>query len=99
MRAIYQRLEPARLRLAQRDDELLALQIAIAAVPAPTGDEGARAAFVASRLAGALPNVGIDAAGKRRGAPAGDTRRTATGRALRPPRHGFSPWDGLERDA
>ena len=63
MRAIYQRLEPARLRLAQRDDELLALQIAIAAVPAPTGDEGARAAFVASRLAGALPNVEIDAAG------------------------------------
>lgn len=63
VRAIFQRLEPARLRLARRDDELLALQIAIAAVPAPTGDEGARAAFVASHLGGVLPNVVVDTAG------------------------------------
>ncbi len=63
VRSTYERLEPARLRLARRDEELLALQIAIAAVPAPTGDEGERAAFVASRLSGTLPNVQLDAAG------------------------------------
>ncbi|MGH7712435.1 MAG: M20/M25/M40 family metallo-hydrolase, partial [Gemmatimonadaceae bacterium] len=60
---MLQRLEPARQRLAQREDELLALQIAIAGIPAPTGDEGARAAFVAARLGDALPNVETDAAG------------------------------------
>ncbi|MGQ0641815.1 MAG: M20/M25/M40 family metallo-hydrolase [Gemmatimonadaceae bacterium] len=63
VRTLYQRLEPARLRLAQRADELLSLQIAIAAVAAPTGDEGARAAFVAARLGDTLPNVEIDSAG------------------------------------
>jgi acetylornithine deacetylase/succinyl-diaminopimelate desuccinylase-like protein len=61
--AIFDKLEPARRRLAQRANELLDLQIAIASVPAPTGDEGARAAFIAARLADALPNVDIDAAG------------------------------------
>ncbi len=61
--AMFNKLEPARHRLAQREDELLALQIAIASVPAPTGDEGARAAFIAARIADALPNVEIDAAG------------------------------------
>jgi acetylornithine deacetylase/succinyl-diaminopimelate desuccinylase-like protein len=60
---MFQRLEPMRQRLAQREDELLTLQMAIASVPAPTGDEGARAAFVATRLGEALPNVEIDAAG------------------------------------
>jgi len=63
VRALFQRLEPARLRLEQRADELLNLQIAIAGVPAPTGDEGARAALVAARLAETLPNVEIDAVG------------------------------------
>jgi acetylornithine deacetylase/succinyl-diaminopimelate desuccinylase-like protein len=62
-RAAYERLGAARDRLAQRDAELLALQIAIASVPAPTGDERARAAFVAARLAESLPNVEIDPAG------------------------------------
>jgi acetylornithine deacetylase/succinyl-diaminopimelate desuccinylase-like protein len=60
---LFQRLEPARLRFEQRSEELLALQIAIASVPAPTGDEAARAAFVAARLGEILPNVKIDAAG------------------------------------
>jgi acetylornithine deacetylase/succinyl-diaminopimelate desuccinylase-like protein len=74
-RATYERLAPARERLAQRDTELLALQIAIAGVPAPTGDERARAAFVAARLAEFLPNVEIDPAGnvvaRLRGSSAG----------------------------
>lgn len=63
VREMFDRLAAARARLAQRDDELLALQIAIASVPAPTGDEGPRAAFVAARLGETLPNVEIDAAG------------------------------------
>lgn len=62
-RVTYERLGAARERLAQRDAELLALQIAIAGVAAPTGDERARAAFVAARLAESLPNVEIDPAG------------------------------------
>lgn len=62
-RPTYEGLEAARERLAQRDAELLALQIAIAGVPAPTGDEQARAAFVAARLSESMPNVEIDTAG------------------------------------
>lgn len=61
--AMYQQLETARVRLSQREADLLALQIAIATIPAPTGSEGARASFVAARLREALPNVQIDDAG------------------------------------
>ena len=59
----FEQLEPARERLAQRDEALLGLQMAIAGIAAPTGAEGPRAAFLAEQLRRFLPNVEIDAVG------------------------------------
>ncbi len=72
-RTVAQAVAPSRLRLQSADDAVVAEQAAIAAIPAPTGSESKRAAFVASRLAAAgLHRVGIDDAGNavgiRRGA-------------------------------
>src|SRR5215203_409695 len=47
---LYARLAPARARLAQADERLLRTQIALSEIPAPTGDEHARGASVATRF-------------------------------------------------
>jgi tripeptide aminopeptidase len=47
---LYERLAPARARLAQSDERLLDTQIALSEIPAPTGDEHARGASVAARF-------------------------------------------------
>jgi tripeptide aminopeptidase len=48
--ALARQLAPATARLAADDESVLATQIAVSEIPAPTGDESARAAFVASRF-------------------------------------------------
>jgi tripeptide aminopeptidase len=48
--ALYERLAPARARLAQADERLLNTQIALSEIPAPTGDEHARGASVEARF-------------------------------------------------
>lgn len=54
----------ARSWLERHDEGTLALQRELAAIPAPTGDEARRAAFVAERMRGAgLRGVRTDAAG------------------------------------
>jgi acetylornithine deacetylase/succinyl-diaminopimelate desuccinylase-like protein len=71
-------LAPARSRLAARDGEIVASQRAIAGIPAPTGAEGERARWLASRLRGAgVEDIRHDGAGNvvariggRPGAPA-----------------------------
>ena len=57
-------LAPLRERLAAADDALLRTQVAIAQVPAPTGDEGERAALLRQRFeAIGLRDVRVDEAG------------------------------------
>jgi len=57
-------LAPARAHLAARDEDVLRVQIAVAQVAAPTGDEGERAAWVRDRFAAlGLAGVRIDDAG------------------------------------
>jgi tripeptide aminopeptidase len=63
-RALHEALALARSRIASRDDALLATQVAVSEIAAPTGDEGARARWMASRLAAVgLHDVRIDDAG------------------------------------
>src|SRR3954469_1732110 len=50
MTELFDRLAPARARLAQADERLLRTQIALSEIPAPTGDEHARGASVAARF-------------------------------------------------
>ncbi len=62
--ATFAALAPARARLAAADAAVIADQIAITEIPAPTGDEAARARWVAARLrAAGLADVRIDAVG------------------------------------
>src|SRR3954465_89248 len=62
--ATYRALAPARARLASRDDSIVHAQITLAEIAAPTGEEGERGAFVASRFrALGLADVDIDDAG------------------------------------
>ncbi|MDX2185170.1 MAG: M20/M25/M40 family metallo-hydrolase [Gemmatimonadaceae bacterium] len=54
----------AREAVTRADDQTLARQLAVAAIPAPTGSEGPRAAFVARQFrAAGLYRVATDAAG------------------------------------
>jgi acetylornithine deacetylase/succinyl-diaminopimelate desuccinylase-like protein len=65
-RALWEResLHAARRRLRARDAEILRTQIAVSEIPAPTGGEGARASWVAGRLAAlGLSDVRTDGAG------------------------------------
>ena len=63
-RATFDALAPVRARLAIGDAGVVADQIAVTEIPAPTGDEAARAHWVADRLrAAGLPDVRIDAVG------------------------------------
>ena len=62
--ATFAALAVARAHLAAADTAVMADQIAVTEIPAPTGDEGTRARWVAERLRSAgLPDVRIDAAG------------------------------------
>lgn len=57
-------LRRARRALARRDAEILADQIAVSEIPAPTGDEGERGAWVAARFRrSGLADVRTDGAG------------------------------------
>src|SRR5258705_5236695 len=74
--ALFERLAPARARLAQADERVLRTQIALSEIPAPTGDEHARGASVAARFrALGLQDVATDDVGNvtgwRRGATIG----------------------------
>jgi len=73
--AIFDALADARARLAADDADIVRTQIAVTEIPAPTGDEAARAAWVARRLrAFGVADVRIDAAGNVIGRRAGATR-------------------------
>lgn len=72
----HARLAPARARLLARDDEIVRLQSELSCIPAPTGEEEARARRVASLLERAgLRGVGIDAAGNALGVRPGTEDR------------------------
>jgi acetylornithine deacetylase/succinyl-diaminopimelate desuccinylase-like protein len=76
MPRLFDRLAPARARLAQADERLLRTQIALSEIPAPTGGERARGASVAARFrALGLHDVRTDDVGNvvasRRGATTG----------------------------
>ena len=69
---LWQRLAPTRAALAAADDGVLHEQVALSSIPAPTGDEGARGEFVASRFrALGLRGVRVDEAGNVLGTRAG----------------------------
>jgi acetylornithine deacetylase/succinyl-diaminopimelate desuccinylase-like protein len=62
--ALHAALAPARTRLADDDTRTVAEQCAVTAIPAPTGAEGPRAAWMAERFVDlGLREVRIDAAG------------------------------------
>jgi acetylornithine deacetylase/succinyl-diaminopimelate desuccinylase-like protein len=64
VKATHAALAPARARLATRDASIVRMQAEIAGVPAPTFDEGERAAWVARRFAAlGLAAVRTDDAG------------------------------------
>ena len=64
VRALAASLHPLFRRIQDADEAILDDQITIARVPAPTGDEAARAELMVRRLRGSgLRNVAIDAAG------------------------------------
>lgn len=61
---LWERLAPARAALAAADEVVLRDQIALSAIPAPTGAEGARAAHVAARFGAlGLRDVHLDEVG------------------------------------
>ncbi len=61
---VHHALERARDRLVQHDDAIVAAQIAVTEIPAPTGEEEARGAWVAQRFrALGLAGVHLDDAG------------------------------------
>lgn len=62
-RAAFEELSGARAWLASRDRDLLQLQVDVAAIPAPTGDERRRAEWVAQRLEECGLHPTIDRAG------------------------------------
>ena len=72
--ALAVRLAPATARLAANDESLLATQVAVSEIPAPTGDEAARGAFVADRFRNlGLHDVRLDAVGNVLGTRPGMT--------------------------
>jgi acetylornithine deacetylase/succinyl-diaminopimelate desuccinylase-like protein len=51
VRRVHDALAPSRERLAARDAHTVRTQVAVSEIPAPTGDEGDRATWIAHRLA------------------------------------------------
>jgi tripeptide aminopeptidase len=75
---LARQLAPAIARLAAHDESLLATQITVSEIAAPTGDEGARAAFVAHQFQTfGLSDVRLDDAGNVLGLRAGTTSEAA----------------------
>jgi acetylornithine deacetylase/succinyl-diaminopimelate desuccinylase-like protein len=75
---LHASLEPARAQLVARDDDIIATQIAVSGVAAPTGDERDRATWVEQRLhALSLNDVHIDGAGNVIGTRRGDVDEPA----------------------
>ena len=75
---LARQLAPATARLAAHDESLLATQIAVSEIPAPSGDESARGAFVASRFRSfGLDDVHVDDVGNVHGLRAGTTSEAA----------------------
>ena len=71
---LFDRLAPARARLAQGDERLLRTQIALSEIPSPTGGERARGASVAARFrALGLEDVRTDDVGNVTASRAGTT--------------------------
>ncbi len=74
-REIHESLAPVRAVLAARDAEILASQVAVTEIPAPTGEEGRRAEWIAGRLESLrLRDVHVDGAGNVCGTRAGQRR-------------------------
>jgi tripeptide aminopeptidase len=72
---LFDRLAPARARLAQTDEHLLRTQIALSEIPSPTGGESARGASVAARFrALGLDDVRTDDVGNVVAERSGTTR-------------------------
>ncbi|HEX9484551.1 MAG TPA: M20/M25/M40 family metallo-hydrolase [Gemmatimonadaceae bacterium] len=69
---LFERLAPARRRLAARDDRLIAAQIALCEIPAPTGGETARGACVARLFSELALDVRTDEVGNVVGVREGD---------------------------
>ena len=70
--ALFRALAPARARLAAADERLLGVQVALSEIPAPTGGEQARGAFVADRFRRiGLQHVHVDDVGNVLGSRAG----------------------------
>ncbi len=62
--ALFERLGPARARLAARDGHLIDTQVALSEIPSPTGGEAARGASIAERFTAlGLHDVHTDAIG------------------------------------
>jgi acetylornithine deacetylase/succinyl-diaminopimelate desuccinylase-like protein len=74
---VHSRLETSRARLARQDAAVLADQVAVTRIPAPTGDESERAAWISTRFAAlGLVDVRTDEAGNVAGQrPGRDDRR------------------------
>jgi tripeptide aminopeptidase len=69
---VHEALGDARVRLAARDASVVRTQIAVSEIPAPTGEESRRAAWIADRFAAlGLHDVRIDHAGNVIGRRAG----------------------------
>src|SRR4051812_22662694 len=61
---LYRSLAPARARLAARDETIVRMQIAVAQIPAPTGDEQERGEWMRRRFHDCgLSNLEVDTAG------------------------------------
>jgi len=72
--AVFARLHSARARLAQDDAAVVATQIALCEIPAPTGAEAARGAAIATRFRElGLHDVHVDDVGNVLATRAGDT--------------------------
>ena len=75
---LIRQLAPATARLTAGDESLLATQIAVSEIPAPTGDEAARGAFVAKRFTSlGLDDVRLDDVGNVLGMRRGTTSEGA----------------------
>lgn len=71
---VFDQLLPARRRLGARDAAIVATQIELAEIPAPTGAESERARWMQSRLSALGLEVLIDAAGNVIGRQPGKTK-------------------------
>src|SRR3954469_5938307 len=75
---LFDRLAPARARLTANDERLLATQIALCEIPAPTGEESEGGLSVAARFRHlGLDDVRIDEVGNVIGTRAGEEASAA----------------------